>query len=89
MYQDKKKTLASQGFLRAFQPSFSLRSKFTPKNGDKTFFIFPRDDFLPPRDDFSSLGSRLKSLGRVRKRSVFTPFWHSAPKGGRSSPPRF
>ena len=30
MYQDKK-NLATQGFLRAFQPSFSCNEKFTPK----------------------------------------------------------
>ena len=94
-----RKTLATQGFLRAFQPSFSCNEKFTPKtqnvaeNSPKTrrdftppFFLLSKPHFLLSKNDFSFLESNNQTLVALSLKLIFTPFWHSAPKGGRSSP---
>ncbi|HGA3238084.1 TPA: hypothetical protein ACGWB5_002020, partial [Streptococcus agalactiae] len=42
---------------------------------------------LLSRNDFSFLESNNQTLVALSLKLIFTPFWHSAPKGGRSSPP--
>ena len=98
MYQDKKKPLL-RGFLRAFSAPFSCNEKFTPKtqnvaeNSPKTrrdftppFFLLSKPHFLLSKNDFSFLESNNQTLVALSLKLIFTPFWHSAPKGGRSSP---
>ena len=95
-----RKTLATQGFLRAFQPSFSCNEKFTPKTSKMSpktrrklaeishhpFFCSLKPHFLLSKNDFSFLESNNQTLVALSLKLIFTPFWHSAPKGGRSSP---
>ena len=103
MYQDKKKPFATQGFLRAFQPSFRVtknsplkpqkcRRKLaenSPRFHTTLFFLLSKPHFLLSKNDFSFLESNNQTLVALSLKLIFTPFWHSAPKGGRSSSPDF
>ena len=60
------------------------RRDFTPP-----FFLLSKPHFLLSRNDFSFLESNNQTLVALSLKLIFTPFWHSAPKGGRSSPPDF
>ena len=89
-----RKTLATQGFLRAFQP-FSCNEKFTPKTSKcrrklspKTrrdftppFFLLSKPHFLLSKTIFRFLESNNQTLVALSLKLIFTPFWHSAPKG--------
>ena len=66
-----RKTLATHGFLRAFQPSFSLRSKFTPKTAtnyafNATILVFFKIyvNFLHNPYFFATLSRILRPLRR-------------------------
>ena len=93
MYQDKKKPLLRRVF-KGFQPSFSCNEKFTPKTSKmspKTRrklaeishhpFLLSKPHFLLSKNDFSFLESNNQTLVALSLKLIFTPFWHSAPKG--------
>ena len=94
-----RKTLATQVF-KGFSALFSCNEKFTPKTSKcrrklaensprfhtTLFFLLSKPHFLLSKNDFSFLESNNQTLVALSLKLIFTPFWHSAPKGGRSSP---
>ena len=88
-----RKTLATQGFLRAFQPfscneNSPLKPQNVAENSPKTrrdftppFFLLSKPHFLLSKNDFSFLESNNQTLVALSLKLIFTPFWHSAPKG--------
>ena len=98
MYQDKKNPCYA-GVFKGFSALFSCNEKFTPKTSKmspKTRrklaeishhpFLLSKPHFLLSKNDFSFLESNNQTLVALSLKLIFTPFWHSAPKGGRSSP---
>ena len=98
MYQDKKNPCYA-GVFKGFSALFSCNEKFTPKTSKcrrklaensprfhTTLFLLSKPHFLLSKNDFSFLESNNQTLVALSLKLIFTPFWHSAPKGGRSSP---
>ena len=96
LYQDKKKAVLRLLFW-AFNPLFRVtkNSPLKPQKCTsifckyKSIFLLSKPHFLLSRNDFSFLESNNQTLVALSLKLIFTPFWHSAPKGGRSSPPDF
>ena len=93
MYQDKKNPCYA-GVFKGFSALFSCNEKFTPKNlkmSPKTRrklaeishhpFLLSKPHFLLSKNDFSFLESNNQTLVALSLKLIFTPFWHSAPKG--------
>ena len=97
MYQDKKNPCYA-GVFKGFSALFScnenspLNLKMSPKTRRKLAeishhpFLLSKPHFLLSKNDFSFLESNNQTLVALSLKLIFTPFWHSAPKGGRSSP---
>ena len=99
MYQDKKKPCYA-GVFKGFSALFRV-TKNSPLKPQKCrrktrrklaeishhpFFCSLNPYFLLSKNDFSFLESNNQTLVALSLKLIFTPFWHSAPKGGRSSP---
>ena len=93
MYQDKKNPCYA-GVFKGFSALFScnenspLKPQNVAENSPKTrrdftppFFLLSKPHFLLSKNDFSFLESNNQTLVALSLKLIFTPFWHSAPKG--------